>query len=107
MKGFNEWLESYEPTDQTDRLEFDPEIIAPGTLSFKVYDGEKVIVDGLALGMWSRKKPGESLFWIKAPAIGLSDFTPIDNIDTPIGNFIKDYVLMMWDFTIGRFGRID
>ena len=42
-------------------------------------------------------------FWIKAPAIRLSDHTPSENLAQPIARFIHDWAMEFWDFPSKRF----
>lgn len=108
MENFKEWLKEnsgFLHNDGTDNLEFEAEVQAPRALVFKVYKDKEVLLDGAAIANPPKKfKMGDfSYFYIKCPKIGLSDWTTINNINSPIGNFIKDYVLMKWDFSIQQF----
>lgn len=104
MQKFSEWLkENYD--DGTDLLEFNSQVQAPLSLVFQVYKENKEILDGVAIAYPPKKiiRNDFSYFYIKCPKIGLSEFTTMNNLNSPIGNFIKDHVLMKWDFTTKRF----
>ena len=112
MENFKRWLNENSGHlfgDGTDNLEFEGTVQAPRSLVFKVYKDKEVILDGAAIANPPKKfvRGDFSYFYIKCPQIGLSEWTTINNINSPIGNFIKDYVLMHWDFGTETFKNQD
>jgi hypothetical protein len=90
-----------------DDLDFEFNITAPGATDFEIFEGNKKILTGEALGMaksGSRSaKKSLVTFWIKVPGLGISDFTQTDKLDSPFAKIIHDRLMELWSFPDKRF----
>ena len=85
-----------------DKIEFDANIVAPKSLEYKILHLKQPIINGLALAFTSKRSIMPD-FYITAPEIGIHDYERVSILADPYTDYIKYYLMSLYDSAMGQF----